>query len=856
MSSYDDVLSNYEAINQSFEKLRYYLIQQLEKCFLTDLDDYNFTELINKVGEIEAVESYNIYNIKPTNKPEIDNTNYTTYNKTLYFRTRYYMKLLAYYLVLKGVPVDKVATKDTLYGLISLIDFIDVKLPITMTVQDITKQYDFGTDITLDYTLTDYYGNEVKNGEITIESDDIIYDSIEPGQPISFRPIRVSRKVNGQYEPIAFTITYHGSDKYQKYPPITREIIVVPAKIVMDIFMYNSTSNKYYNSYDTGYTSDMWDITVKTYNYQGEVLPNIPFSISLLNESSIDTSINDVLTLNSNSSINEVTDDEGNCLINCAINQSGNQIIKFETTYEDTSLMTNTEVGKEVNIYYYPLYMEQKQYNDYAGKSSYDYELIIRNINTGEQYDKSLDGQEISIRVNDVLTSGAHIINNGRVTFSLNNVSKGEYNIEWSINGDKLLSKTNIYSNFILPSKNHFFLTDTPDIYYAPLYSATYNTENWSPVIRKKATAWVYYYEENTDITTLIDNTSRDIYTDANGILHDFKEYPEYIVPRQYAVKLKTASDNLNEELIDFFEYTISKPFDIFFDEDESYIKEKAVFNIKIYDKEHYQMGQHTNYISFNKNFNGLYNFVESEIYDEDTMQTYYNIKLTIPQRTETIGKNTLTVTVNNYSESVTFKLLDKVFSVLTSNIDIGRQTIEIQCYDEDTTDINVFGEYIEMKSYEKEDNIFRVDAVFRKAGINTFTIDSEIITESFSITVNKGDISQSSSITIIKDSEEIEECYYSEIDKVRVKITINGLCNDIDLVYNFNEYYTETYTYDGTEHLFNIPDVKPNTYNIAFEYYGGDGNYIPFIKTKQLTILKDTPTIAIEEQYSAYDNT
>ena len=77
---YNDVLNNYKAIKKSFQQLRTYLIYQLNKCYVTGVDDYNFTELIEAVGNIKAKEYYNSNNVKPENKPAIDNTNLTTYN--------------------------------------------------------------------------------------------------------------------------------------------------------------------------------------------------------------------------------------------------------------------------------------------------------------------------------------------------------------------------------------------------------------------------------------------------------------------------------------------------------------------------------------------------------------------------------------------------------------------------------------------------------------------------------------------------------------------------------------------------------------------------------------------------------
>ena len=47
MSSYEDVELNYQSIKESFEVLRRYLIKQLNKCFITGIDNYTVSEIIN-----------------------------------------------------------------------------------------------------------------------------------------------------------------------------------------------------------------------------------------------------------------------------------------------------------------------------------------------------------------------------------------------------------------------------------------------------------------------------------------------------------------------------------------------------------------------------------------------------------------------------------------------------------------------------------------------------------------------------------------------------------------------------------------------------------------------------------------
>ena len=115
--SFQSIFQAIELTETNIKKLRYYLISQLNKCNITDVDDYTFKELIDAVGDIDAPEVDNSNNTKPLNEPSVtEDNNILDYLKNLYQRIRYYMRLLAHYLVLKSVPTYKVAEEDTLMG--------------------------------------------------------------------------------------------------------------------------------------------------------------------------------------------------------------------------------------------------------------------------------------------------------------------------------------------------------------------------------------------------------------------------------------------------------------------------------------------------------------------------------------------------------------------------------------------------------------------------------------------------------------------------------------------------------------------------------------------------------------------
>ena len=99
-------------------ELRILLVEKLNICYVEKSTEDSFTELIEAVGDIQANEVLNDNNVKPQNMPILDTTNISKFNISLYKRIRYYMKLLGYFLVLKGIPRQTVNSQTDLKGLI------------------------------------------------------------------------------------------------------------------------------------------------------------------------------------------------------------------------------------------------------------------------------------------------------------------------------------------------------------------------------------------------------------------------------------------------------------------------------------------------------------------------------------------------------------------------------------------------------------------------------------------------------------------------------------------------------------------------------------------------------------------
>lgn len=861
MASYDDVRGKYITIKNRFEDLRTYLIKQLKKCYLTDIDDYNFTELIEAIEQIQCVQYENSNNIKPLVKPKIDNSNLSKYNETLYLRIRYYMKFVAYFLILNGVSNDEVAKQTTLTGLISLLDQMDIKIPSTLNIQSITEDYYFGSGIILDYELFDINNEQIYDGDIEIRSGDIIYDYIPAGEPLIFTPIEISEKVNGVYQPTIFTFTYLGNDKYQSAPTVTKEIVIRPAKIKLELTATNITpESKYYNSTTTGYNTDTWKIDIKTYNFKNEILPDIPFTLS----------IGDYI-------IADITDETGVYSTTYSITERGSHTINVETTYENTDLLTNVTTEYQVEVYYNPLYQEHKNYIDYAGKNQYTYTIIIKDEDTGEN-SSHLNGQIVNLFLNDEQIDNI-TINDGQAQLNISNFEEGEYLLRWVIDNNQISTNIKILSNFILPTQTKFFLPETPDIIYAPLNTELYGTNEWVPMQSQHATGIISYDTEETNLDTL------DLYTNNQGVLHAIKEY-QYTT--SYELELTTASNNLNESVQ--YIYEINKPFILTLD---SYYKEQyAQYIIDIYDMNNYDIGDYIECIDFDRNI-----FNDCTI-SEYTFDDYYEITVLIPITDNTIGKNTITFSQNGYTESDTFKLYRQVFELLTNTVTVGNNNIEIRCYDNEIEEINIENDYIIINEITKENDIFIINADFIQSGIINFTVyDEDDAEKDFNINVLKANIDASISIQetipngttriiynedteeeeVIDLIQEVSEFEYINIDNIKVFLDIDmTLYDDITIVYSIDDNEIETYiiqkesTTTETESsenddintdineddkYFLIPDIiTPGEHTVNFAYYANSSsNYNSFSVSKSFIIHKSIPKYKLINQRPGY---
>lgn len=461
------ITSNCQSINQKLNQLRNLLVTKLHNCYVEKETTDAFTELIEAVGDIRAVEVINRNNIRPANMPEIDDTNLSTFHITLYARIRYYMKLLGYFLVLKGVPRYEVNAQTDLKGLIELIDMIDVIKPSFLTLGDIDEIQYFGTNIEVPYILKDIDGLDIQEGDITIkDSTGTVYDSIKVGESIVITPLDISPKINGEYQYETFTVIYNGTDKYTESTPQTFRVKILPAQIRLILTVTNmSTDSRYYNSTTTGYENDEWTISIRTLNHQNQPLAEIPFNLSIDNELILE---------------DEETDNNGYYVLNHqTIDEVGNHTIRCTTIYPDTDHMSNASINYTVQIKYNILKQTTKNYTDYTGKNSYRYEVELIDEETGQRTNQ-YNGQIIKIFLYEEYSDDTHngeqigtaTITNGKAIYTFNALNVGDKILTWlfEYNNFSVRATTNLHilSNFIFPEKQSYFLNTTPTIIYAP----------------------------------------------------------------------------------------------------------------------------------------------------------------------------------------------------------------------------------------------------------------------------------------------------------------------------------------------------------------------------------------------------
>lgn len=384
-------------------------------------------------------------------------------------------------------------------------------------------------------------------------------------------------------------------------------------------------------------------------------------------------------------------------------------------------------------------------------------------------------------------------------------------------------------SNFKIPSKTSYYLNDTPEIYYLPK-GETIQSQQVN-IVANKSSLNGSYYTSNT------------------GLIHAIKEWLDI---GTYILTLTAASKGLTEQRS--FTYELKKPFDLNI---QSYHKTQGiVFELKVYDKEHFNWSNPidiNNYVTVKNGSNQI-----AYTYTSVTTSTYATYNISVPCNSNTVGTNTITVNINDYTESSSFKLYDHLFELQTTTTYLGNQTIQIKVSDSSLTTMSISGTGITQNSITKNNNIFSINCNIAQAAPNGITLS-----------MTDGDITETATIIIPKSN--VVSDFYIEDNQFPYQTSVHNYIHwdinatptteNISVIFN-----------DGTSNTTKtIPLGTSKTYNQFYDFYEttkapgnytatitftGNNNYNGFTKTLSYTIEQGTPTISITSKNTVFKDT
>lgn len=415
------IIEKYQAINQTINQLGNRLIAKLAKYGI-EKNNESFTNLIHSINEIKAHEKYYTNNTKPTEPNLVPitydgeyhcNKSLIEYNDSLIQKIVYYIKLLKYYLALKGVDLNNVNNTNTVAGLIELIDFIDAILETTFQLGRVKNEYYADEDIEIPFKIIDSQNNIVEEGEIDIYDGDTLLPTISLYDTIYLR------LKAGEHN---LTFKYKGTSKY-KPSEASCSITVKPGRITLDTVMANQTeSSLYYRSADTGYINDKWYIKIITKDTQGNILPNVPLIIT-------DVLYEDKEVINENIIANNaISDANGVCIIqNISLDEYGNHTILIDTQYNSNDISEAND-KYPVNIVHDFYYIDNMNRIYYEGQTQKPIVIELHNEDGVKPYEDGnylYDDMTVSVTIvnilnDEVVLSTDKIVSNGEIVINTN----------------------------------------------------------------------------------------------------------------------------------------------------------------------------------------------------------------------------------------------------------------------------------------------------------------------------------------------------------------------------------------------------------------------------------------------------
>ena len=230
---------HYGEINNVLEQLYKKLYRKLRANEVALSSNYqtDFTRLIDHMNDIPAIERYYDTNIKPEDEIILSNDfsgmSLREYNLLLAQKVNFYMRLMGYYLALKGVPIEHINNALTLNERIDLIDEIDRLYLVVFLVNVPEKNY-YGEYINVNYEIVDLQNEKVEDGIIEVYYGEDLVKRINIGEPLKFKPIDIGRDI--------YKFVFSKSSRY-KATRVTKSILVKDRNAIEQIFLFTNTSN-------------------------------------------------------------------------------------------------------------------------------------------------------------------------------------------------------------------------------------------------------------------------------------------------------------------------------------------------------------------------------------------------------------------------------------------------------------------------------------------------------------------------------------------------------------------------------------------------------------------------------------
>ena len=748
----DNTVRQYEKLTNKTLELRSLLVSKLIKFNIINEDNgQSFSNLIqlvtpqnmNSVVQLNNI-SIPIYTDYFNNEQDIETyikqTNITERNVYIIKRIKFYKNYLKARLISMGIDDNLIKRAKTLKDYILLLDKVQriESTNIILNGENILYTY---VDNSINFVVYSDSGEMVTEGDLEIYKD----DAIEP-EIINLNYKKVLNE-NGQYTlverdfdegiislyltdltPITYRIRYLGTNQYMPSEYKTFSFTIQNSPLNPSFELKNiTTTSEYYDENSTddyaGYQDDQWCISINIKNASNTIInERIPFTLYLQDKTRIlyqgETDLDGIKILD-NFSIPYYSSD---------ILNNNEDDINIKELY----LILETELNDErhpddmfshsLNLYHHPIEIGYDNFTWYIGTDDIPETIPVYFYDeyTGERL--NFFEEQNTLIVNDdfygVITDYVHNIDINDIPLTY-----GENQLKITLNiADRYsymkesytLNKTiTILSNFeILPEKTDYYY-EGPSIYYKPKGKIG---SGYQAIING-----VRYTTNNKGLL-------------ANAI-EDFKDIGDHTLEI-------TGTNNINERIE--YHYTSHIPFELI---EVSYQRtSRKSYQLVVYDKDHVTWTLN-NVPNINHEDIGV-SFIASDNTKQDitgattvvnSSRIIYDFDIITNEHTTKNGDNKLTININGYTVTNSFKLFDKLFELQESNeLSLGNNTIHIKTYDSNISSITASILSSSQTTNNKNGDIFTLTFNLQRSGSGYIKITDGIDTENIAITIPK----------------------------------------------------------------------------------------------------------------------